>query len=177
VNVGLDGRFAEFAGDIIRPGEGVVLLGQPGRALEAKVRLARIGFDAVLGAVDDIEAALAAEPGLARVARRLRAADFIGQVAHPRLQVIDVRDPSETAAGMVPGARNLPLPRLLDHLEDLDPGAPTVVYCASGYRSSIAASTLRAHGFRDVVDIAGDDAACATLDLVVPAGAPGRGAD
>ena len=47
INVGLDGRFAEYAGDIIRPGQEVVLLGEPGRGTEAKVRLARIGFDDV----------------------------------------------------------------------------------------------------------------------------------
>ena len=38
---------------------------------------------------------------------------------------------------------------------ELDPTVPTVVYCAGGYRSSIAASTLRAHGFADVSDILG----------------------
>jgi hydroxyacylglutathione hydrolase len=55
----------------------------------------------------------------------------------------------------VPGARNLPLPRLLDHLGELDPRRPTVVYCAGGYRSSVAASTLRAHGFARVADLIG----------------------
>ena len=55
INVGLDGRFAEYAGDIVRPGQQVVLLGDAGRGIEAKVRLARIGFDAVAGEVPDIE--------------------------------------------------------------------------------------------------------------------------
>ena len=61
MNVGLDGRFAEYAGDVIRPGQQVVLLSEPGRGTEAKVRLARIGFDDVIGEVPDIEAALPVE--------------------------------------------------------------------------------------------------------------------
>jgi rhodanese-related sulfurtransferase len=49
----------------------------------------------------------------------------------------------------------MPLPRLLDHIGELDPNRPTVVYCAGGYRSATAASTLRAHGFETVADIIG----------------------
>jgi hydroxyacylglutathione hydrolase len=49
----------------------------------------------------------------------------------------------------------VPLAQLLDGMGDLDPVAPTVVSCASGYRSSIAASVLRASGFTDVSDLLG----------------------
>ncbi len=157
INVGLDGRFAEYAGDVIRPGQQVVLLSDPGRGTEAKVRLARIGFDAVIGEVDDIERALAAHPELAASAQRLPANEVAEWLAEdPELQVVDVRNPGETnPGGMVPGARNLPLPQLLDHLDELDPTRPTIVYCAGGYRSSVAASTLRAHGFATVADLIG----------------------
>jgi hydroxyacylglutathione hydrolase len=157
VNVGLDGRFAEYAGDVVRPGQRVVLLGDAGRGTEAKVRLARIGFDAVAGAVDDVERALADRPELAVPARRLPAREVAGWLADdPEVQVVDVRSPGEVAdTGALPGARLIPLPQLLDHLDELDPAAPTVVYCAGGYRSSIAASSLRAHGFATVADLIG----------------------
>jgi hydroxyacylglutathione hydrolase len=157
INVGLDGRFAEYAGDIVRPGQQIVLLGDPGRGTEAKVRLARIGFDAVAGEVPDIEAVLDTHPELATSARRLTATDVAAWLAEePDLQIVDVRNPTETkVGGTIPGARNLPLPQLLDHLEDLDPTRPTVVYCAGGYRSSVAASTLSAHGFAHVADLMG----------------------
>jgi hydroxyacylglutathione hydrolase len=157
VNVGLDGRFAEYAGDVIRPGQRVVLLGDAGRAPEAKVRLARIGFDDVVGELPDVETVLAAHPELAAAASRLTAADVADWIAEDAgVQVVDVRNPSETRlGGTVPGARNLPLPQLLDHLEELDPARPVVVYCAGGYRSSVAASTLRAHGFGAVADMIG----------------------
>ena len=73
--------------------------------------------------------------------------------------MIDVRSAGEVAGGAIPGARNVPLPQLLDRLDELDPTAPTVVYCAGGYRSSIAASTFRAHGFTTVADLIGGYAA------------------
>ena len=157
INVGLDGRFAEYAGDIVRPGQQVVLLGDAGRGIEAKVRLARIGFDAVAGEVADIEVVLADHPELATSARRLPAVEIASWLADdPDIQVVDVRNPGETlVAGTIPGARNIPLPQLLDHLGELEPNRPTIVYCAGGYRSSVAASTLAAHGFKVVADLIG----------------------
>ncbi|MEA2826514.1 MAG: hydroxyacylglutathione hydrolase [Actinomycetota bacterium] len=157
VNVGLGGRFAEYAGDVIRPGQHVVLVGDAGRGIEGKVGLARIGFDAVAGEVADVESALAAHPELAASAARLTATDVAAWLGEePDIQVVDVRNPGETrVGGVIAGARNVPLPRLLDHLDELDPARPTVVYCAGGYRSSIAASCLRAHGFDHVADLIG----------------------
>jgi hydroxyacylglutathione hydrolase len=73
----------------------------------------------------------------------------------PRLQLVDVRNRGETADGIIPGAREIPLPALADSIESLDHTAPVVVYCASGYRSLVAASVLRAAGFYDVADLLG----------------------
>lgn len=157
VNVGLDGRFAEYAGDVIRPGQQVVLLGDAGRGTEARIRLARIGFDDVAGEVRDVERVLAERPDLATAAHRLPVADVAAWIGEdPDVQVVDVRNPSEILdSDAVPGARHLPLPQLLDHLDELDRTKPTIVYCAGGYRSSVAASTLRAHGFTTVADLIG----------------------
>jgi hydroxyacylglutathione hydrolase len=157
VNVGLDGRFAEYAGDVIAPGQQVVIVGDPGRGTEAKVRLARIGFDAVAGELAGIEEVLAARPELARQAARVPASDLAGWIDdEPDLQVVDVRNPTETkVGGTLPGARNVPLPQLLDRLDELDRSRPTIVYCAGGYRSSVAASLLRAEGFDLVADLLG----------------------
>ena len=164
INVGLDGRFAEYAGNVLRPGEHVVLLGDRGRGIEAKVRLARIGFDSVAGEVPDIESALYANPDLAMVASRLTGTEVVAWMAEvANLQLVDVRNPGELDDGAIAGARNCPLPQLLDDLVDLDPARPTVVFCAGGYRSSVAASTLRAHGFAVVADLIGGFAAWAAL--------------
>ncbi len=73
----------------------------------------------------------------------------------PELQIVDVRNPGEAAAGMIPGAVNIPVGQLPDRTDELDPRKPTVVYCAGGYRSSVAASLLRQRGFADVSDVLG----------------------
>jgi len=167
INVGLEGRFAEYAGDVVRPGQQVVVVGAAGRGGEAAVRLARIGLDTVAGEVPDLESALADRPELAAVARRMTATDLAARLAEdPDLQVVDVRSAAETAGGSISGAQHLPLARLLDRLDELDPEAPTVVYCAGGYRSSVAASTLRAHGFADVADLIGGYGAWVSLTSV-----------
>jgi hydroxyacylglutathione hydrolase len=160
VNVPLDGRFAEFAGDVVRPGQPIVVAAEAGQETEAKVRMARIGFDDVRGAVTDVEALLAVHPELADVGQRLTAQDLAGWRADaPDLQVVDVRNPGELADGVVEGSRSVPLQTLLDRIGELDPHRRTVVYCASGVRSSIAASLLRSKGFDDVADLLGGYAA------------------
>lgn len=156
VNVGLDGRFAEYAGDVARPGQPIVVITDKGREAEAKVRLARIGFDRVQGAVVDVERVLAARPELAERSLRLAVADVADwRNEEPDLQIVDIRNPGETEAGILPGATLMPLARLLDRFHELDASAPTIVYCAGGYRSSIAASLLRANGFTRVGDLQG----------------------
>ena len=71
------------------------------------------------------------------------------------LQLVDVRQPGETDGGTIDGALLVPLTRLNERLATLDASKPTVVYCAGGYRSSIAASRLKAAGFADVSDLLG----------------------
>ena len=73
----------------------------------------------------------------------------------PAMQIVDVRNPGEVEAGAIPGSVNIPVSQLTSRLDELDPARPTVVYCAGGYRSSVAASVLRQRGFRDVSDILG----------------------
>jgi rhodanese-related sulfurtransferase/glyoxylase-like metal-dependent hydrolase (beta-lactamase superfamily II) len=175
VNVGRDGRFAEYAGDVLRPGQPVVLIVDEGRDTEARVRLARIGFDRVQGAVVDIERVLAERPDLASRAHRLSAADLeLWRVDDPGLQIVDIRGPVELEGGVVPGATPVPLARLLDRHGELDPSAPTVVYCAGGYRSSIAASLLRRLGFTQVADLQGGFDAWAAAGLPVDSGLGAR---
>jgi hydroxyacylglutathione hydrolase len=164
INVGLDGRFAEYAGDILRPGQTVIVITDPGRENEARVRLARIGFDHVIGALHNIDQVLVDHPELSEQAPRVTASEVQERrLAEPDLQIIDVRNPGEVEAGAISGALNLPLPQLLDRMGELDPSRPTIVYCAGGYRSATAASLLRAHGFANVADIYGGyGAVCST---------------
>ncbi|BBX87022.1 MBL fold hydrolase [Mycolicibacterium aubagnense] len=156
VNIGLQGRYAEFAGSVLPSDVDIVLFTEPGQELEGKNRLARIGFDRVIGYVAEPYAVLVDHPSDVRVASRLTAKAFGERAAElPNLQIVDVRNPGEVAAGAIPNAIGIPVGQLPTRLAELDPAKPTVVYCAGGYRSSVAASLLRRNGFNDVSDIVG----------------------
>ena len=155
VNVGLSGRFAEYAAAVHAEDQPVVLVGSASEVHEARLRLARVGVDTVIGAVTDLHVLLA-HPELSSTLSRLTAEQARQRLTYlPDLQVVDVRGPGEFASGALPGARNLPLPRLRSMIGQLEPQRPVLVNCAGGYRSSAAASLLRAHGFSDVSDLLG----------------------
>jgi rhodanese-related sulfurtransferase len=154
VNVGLAGRYAEYAGSVINPDEDIVIITDAGLALEAKVRLARIGYDRVVGHF--LADNLADVPSEVGRASRLTASEFLDrQRSVANLQIIDVRGDGEFAINHLPQAINIPVSQLRKRLSEISTKTPTVVYCAGGYRSSIAASVLRANGFTDVSDVLG----------------------
>ncbi len=156
VNIGLEGRYAEFAGSVVKPEDDIVLITDPERELEGKNRLARIGFDRVIGYLKDPYAVMFEHQGDVEVASRLTAKALDERIADvPELQLVDVRNPGEAAGGMIAHAVNIPVGQLPDRVAELDPRKPTVVYCAGGYRSSVAASLLRQRGFGDVSDVLG----------------------
>jgi hydroxyacylglutathione hydrolase len=161
VNVGLDGRFAEYAGSVVAPDTPIVLVSYPGTDAEAHMRLGRIGFDNVLGYLADPDDVLALHPEVVERASRLTKAELDERRdAVEGLQLVDIRNPGEVANGMLDGARHIPLAELNRRIGELDPAIPTVVYCAGGYRSSVAASLLRSEGFADVSDLLGGYGAC-----------------
>ena len=156
INIGLAGRYAEFAGSVIKPDMDIVLLTDPGQELEGKNRLARIGFDRVIGYLNNPYQVMFTHRDDVIAASRLTAKAFAERAAEiVGLQIVDVRNPGEAAAGMIANAVNIPVGQLPDRIGELDPATPTVVYCAGGYRSSVAASFLRQRGFADVSDVLG----------------------
>lgn len=156
VNVGLEGRYAEFAGSVVPSDIDIVLLVDPGFEIEARNRLARIGFDRVVGFLGDPLAVMAAHPDQTERASRLTVPEFDRRRAEiSDLQIVDVRNPGEVALGAIDGAIEVPVGQLPARLGELNRDAPTVIYCAGGYRSSVAASVLRQAGFSDVSDLLG----------------------
>jgi glyoxylase-like metal-dependent hydrolase (beta-lactamase superfamily II)/rhodanese-related sulfurtransferase len=157
LGIALDGRFAEQVGSLVEPETSIVLAGEAGPVEEARMRLSRIGFDRVLGALCDPESVLADHPHRARQLSRLTAPAYLERRAAlgDDLVIVDVRSAGEAAAAPVAGARNIPLSRLRHESAELDPSRPTVVVCAGGARSAIASSVLLAAGFRDVSDVLG----------------------
>jgi hydroxyacylglutathione hydrolase len=156
INVGLNGRYAEFAGSVIPNDVDILLVVGPGFEIEAKNRLARIGFDRVVGFLEHPLDVMAQHPDRVARASRLTAVEFGDQRdGIEGLQLVDIRNPGELEQGTIEGAATVPVGQLPARIGELDPAAPTVVYCAGGYRSSVAASVLRQAGFTDVSDIIG----------------------
>ncbi|MEB8342390.1 MBL fold metallo-hydrolase [Streptomyces endophyticus] len=159
VDVPLGGRFAELCGEVLPAGTDLVLCGDPASAREARNRLARIGYDRVLGALpaDTLRAEhMTSTPRVEATALAARLADSTRPFT-----LLDVRAPGEIHdTGTLPGARTIPLPELVARISELTPHQhqPVIVVCASGNRSSVAASVLRAHGF-DADDLRGGFAA------------------
>ena len=150
-------------------------VGDPASATEAKVRLGRVGIDRVVGQLADPLRLLVDRPDLHEASSRLTIEQLAKQRdLDPRLQIVDVRGAGETADGTIPGARVIPLATLPRSLAALDPTAPVAVYCASGHRSQVAASVLRAAGFTDVSDVLGGSSAWERAGLpLATEGSPG----
>lgn len=157
INIGLGGRYAEFAGSVVPSDVDIVLVVDDGFELEAKNRLGRIGFDRVVGHLASPLAVMMDHSERVRRASRLTATEFDLRRAEmgDRLQLVDIRNPGEVLLGTISGAQTIPVGQLPSRIDELDATQPTVVYCAGGYRSSVAASVLRQAGFADVSDILG----------------------
>jgi rhodanese-related sulfurtransferase len=154
VNVGLAGRYAEYAGSVVPADVDIVLVVEHGFEAEARMRLARIGFDRVRGYLAEPERAFLEHPDRVEAASRLTAAELSDRIG--AVQLVDVREVGETSVGgTIAGAVTVPLGQLRARLDEIDLDRPTVVYCAGGYRSSIGASLLRHLGAGDVADLIG----------------------
>ncbi|MDE2510980.1 MAG: MBL fold metallo-hydrolase [Elusimicrobia bacterium] len=159
MNIGLDGKFATWAGSLLERTRPVVLVTDPGREREAVTRLARVGFDRVAGVLAGGMGSLAARPDLVEETPRTTARALAKRLGADAPLVVDVRTDAERADGFVPGSLHLPLSQWPRRMSEIPEGRPVAVYCAGGYRSAIAASLLRAAGRRNVTDVVGGFAA------------------
>src|SRR5271165_633203 len=156
INVGLGGSYATWCGTILDREQPIIIVAEPGREVEATTRLGRIGLDGVAGHLAGGMQALGERPELVERTERVTAASLAEQLAGPQPPlVVDVRSPHEWEEKHVEGSVNVPLSRMAEQDGALPSGRSLVVYCASGYRSAIAASLLRCRGFAAVADLVG----------------------
>ncbi len=169
INFGLDGQFATYVGWLIPWGTPLTLLGStPEQVAEAQRELVRIGIDSLEGAAtgnpsDWTDAPLGSLP-------RARFADLAQVRHHRQVAVVDVRRTTEYSEGHIEGAVNIPIHDLLKRLDDI-PVGEVWVHCAAGYRASIAASVMAAHGMRVVAidDDYTEQAAASGLPIIAAA--------
>ena len=166
INIGLVGQYATWAGTLLDREKPIVIVADPGTEVESAVRLGRIGFDTVIGYLADAMRSAEAHPALMATTERITpelAAERIGGNEPPL--VVDVRGAGERAKRAIPGSISIPLNELQDRVDELPRDRPLLLYCAGGYRSSIAGSLLKRAGFARVSEIAGGMAAWAAAAL------------
>jgi len=160
VNIGLVGQYATWAGTVLTRDRPIIVVADPGTEAESALRLGRIGFDHVAGYLDGGLGAAKLRPELIQTTERLGAdvaAARLGSGSPP--VAVDVRTDRERAQSAIPGSLHIPLSSLPGRMRELPADRPLLVFCAGGYRSSIAASLLRRGGFSQVSELAGGMAA------------------
>lgn len=163
LNVGLGSSFPTWAGTVLPDGARTLLvLDDPTRLPEATWHLLRIGYPPPAGW---LAGGMFAWRAAAKPLERLDQLTA-GELADRRdeLAVLDVRQPVEWAGGHIPEATFITGAELPERLDDA-PRGPVAVVCGSGYRSSVAASLLAAHGHADVVNVLGGMAAWTNAGL------------
>jgi hydroxyacylglutathione hydrolase len=168
INIGLNGQYATWAGTVLTHDHPIAIIAAPGRESESAVRLGRIGFDHIAGYLQNGLQSLEACPDLIAFTERL-SAQFAAELlaSNPPPFAIDVRTPQERDQKFIAGSLSLPLSHLTENLKLLPNDRPLVVYCAGGYRSSLAASLLQRAKFARVAEIAGGLAAWESAHLPI----------
>src|SRR5579872_858918 len=181
INIGLGGQYATWAGTILNREDPIVIIASPGREKESAVRLGRIGFDHLVGYLRDGLRSLDSRPDLVtttesfspQYALQAMAGSRSGVDSNGRAAdsdspfVIDVRNPGERARKYIDNTESIPLNHLVEKAANVPHDRDVLVYCAGGYRSSIAASLLQRAGFRRVSEIAGGLAAWESAHLPI----------
>jgi glyoxylase-like metal-dependent hydrolase (beta-lactamase superfamily II) len=167
LNIGLCGQYATWAGTMLSRDHPIVIIADPGQEHEAAIRLGRIGFDHIVGYLKDGLRSLEARPDLTAKTERVSAPLAAERLEGGAALAVDVRAPGERAQKFIAGSVSIPLNHLAERVQELPKDRPLLVYCAGGYRSSMAASLLQQHGFAQVSEIAGGITAWETAQLPV----------
>jgi rhodanese-related sulfurtransferase len=168
INIGLGGQYATWAGTVLDRALPIVIIAEPGREQEAALRLGRIGFDNVKGHLRGGMQAFAERPDLVWPTERVNAQMMVEElaVADPPL-VLDIRSPREWATNHIAESVNIPLNHLQERIAEVPRDRRIAVYCAGGYRSSIATSILHRCGITNLIEMAGGLAAWEAANLPV----------
>ena len=156
INIGLEGRFAEWAGSLLPFDTTIIMVTEDGKEKESVIRLARVGFDKISGCLqggfdswkkagEEIDMIISVEPD--ELAMDLPFDD--------NLVVIDVRKPSEFAEGHITGAVNIPLSEMTDpgSMAQIEEDDNVYIHCSAGYRSVIASSLLKRQGIHNLRNV------------------------
>lgn len=165
INIGLDGQFAPWVGALVPDvKQQLLLITEEGMEEETVKRLARVGYDFVIGYLKGgIEAWKGSGKEVDTVTRI--SADEFAERFKARPIVVDVRRPGEFAAEHVDGAKSIPLDFINEDMAQFPKDDPFILHCAGGYRSMIAASILKSRGYENFIEVIGGFGAIAKTDV------------
>ena len=156
--IGLEGRFAEWAGNILSFNLPILLITELGKEEETVIRLARVGFSKMEGYLKGGFDAWKKAGEKIDLVIDVESDELAMDIPHdPNLQVIDVRESTEFTEGHVKNAINLPLNEMADlaQIANFEENQNLYVHCGGGYRSVIACSLLKSHGMHNLRNVVG----------------------
>ncbi len=158
ISIGLDGRFAEWAGSLLPFDKPMILVTEKDKEKETIVRLARVGFDKIEGCLEGGFEAWQSAGETVDLIIDVEADELAMDIPFDQnLVIVDVRKGPEYGSGHIKEALNIPLSDLTDpaSMADLDDKHNIYVHCAGGYRSVIASSLLKREGFHNLRNVVG----------------------
>ncbi len=171
--IGLDGSFAPWVGalipDLMQP---ILIVAPRGRNKETVKRLARVGYDNAIGYLQGGFEAWKKEGKEVDTIETINIDTFVKK-HNKKLNILDVRKPGEFDSSHIENAQNFPLDFINNHMSEVSKQKKYYMHCRSGYRSTVAASILKARGFEKLINVQGlydniKASKIATTDFVCP---------
>ncbi len=158
VSIGLEGRFAEWAGALLSFEKPILLIAEKGLEKEAVIRLSRVGFSKIEGFLEGgFDAWKAAGESIDMVID-VEADEMAMDIPFDdNLIVVDVRRETEFGDGHLAGSVNIPLDEITDpaSLGNFEDNHNIYIHCATGYRSVIASSLFKKQGIHNIRNVVG----------------------
>ena len=158
ISIGLEGRFAEFAGSILPFDQAILLVCEPGTEKESIVRLARVGFENIIGHLAGGYNAWVDANETPDLIIDVEADELAMDIPFdPNMVIVDVRKTSEFDKGHIKEALTIPLDELTDpaSMANFDDNQNIYIHCAGGYRSVIASSLIKRQGIHNIRNVVG----------------------
>jgi glyoxylase-like metal-dependent hydrolase (beta-lactamase superfamily II)/rhodanese-related sulfurtransferase len=163
INIGLNGQFAVWVGTLIDINKQLVLITDKGKEEETVLRLARVGYEKVLGFLNG---SITGWNGKLETVHSITA-DKLKEELKKGYDVLDVRKHGEWNVSHLKDAQFLPLSEFPDNLAALDKDKPYIVHCGGGYRSMTAISIMKDKGFTNLLNVYGGFSAMQSAGLPV----------
>lgn len=155
INIGLDGSFAQWVGELIPDvKQQILLITDPGNQEETITRLSRVGYDNTIGFLKGGFDEWRKDGKPVNSVNRIDATEF-AELDKNNSVTIDVRKKSEFDSEHLLEAENIPLNEINKHLSEIPKDKKVYLHCAGGYRSMIASSILKQRGWDNITDIRG----------------------